>query len=77
MLIEMPVQPNSREYMVDILSQIDAAQCIDGINLNELTFNNLNVSKYRSHGLMLDLPDSEMTIYHRYYDITKVEIGVY
>ena len=76
-LIEMPVQPNSREYMVDILSQIDAAQCIDGINLNELTFNNLNVSKYRSLGLMLDLPDSEMTIYHRYYDITKVEIGVY
>ena len=76
-LIEMPVQPNSKEYMIDILTKINEANCVDWINLNELTFNNLNTYKYRERGLKLDLPDSQSDIYHRYYDVSKIEMWVY
>lgn len=76
-LIEMPIMPNSKEYMIDILTKIDNEKCIDWINLNELTFNNLNSSKYKENNLMLDLPSDEKEIYHRYYDISKIEIWVY
>ncbi len=75
-MIEMPVQPDSKEYMLDILSKIDKAWDIDGINLNELTFNNLNKFKYREHNYTLDLPDSKDQVYHRYFDVPKIEIWV-
>lgn len=76
-LIEMPIIPNSKDYMIDILTKIDKEKCIDWINLNELTFNNLNVNKYKDNNLKLDLPSEEKEIYHRYYDISKIEIWVY
>ncbi|MDD2907728.1 MAG: radical SAM protein [Candidatus Gracilibacteria bacterium] len=76
-LIEMPIMPYTKDYMIDILTKIDNEKCIDGINLNELTFNNLNKEKYKQNNLFLDLPSDEKEIYHRYYDISKIEIGVY
>ena len=75
-LIEMPVQPNSKEYMIDILTEINEAWDIDWINLNELTFNNLNKDKYREAWYKLDLPDSRSEVYHRYFDVPKIELGV-
>ena len=76
-LIEMPVQPGSKDYMIDILTKIDEAWGIDGINLNELTFNNLNPEKYKEAWYKLDLSNDKSVIYHRYYDISKIEIWVY
>jgi len=75
-LIEMPVMPNTKDYMIDILTKIDNDWYIDWINLNELTFNNLNKEKYKEAWLKLDLPESENEIYHRYFDVSKVEIWV-
>jgi len=75
-MIEMPVQPNSKEYMIDILSKINEAWDIDGINLNELTFNTLNKTKYKECWYTLDLPDDKSKVYHRYFDVPKVEIWV-
>ena len=76
-LIEMPVQPFSKEYMIDILTKINEDWSIDWINLNELTFNNLNPEKYKEAGYKLDLPDDKAKIYHRYYDVPKIELWVY
>lgn len=76
-LIEMPVQPYSKEYMIDILTKIDNDWNIDGINLNELTFNNLNSEKYKEAWYKLDLVNNKSIIYHRYYDVSKIEIWVY
>lgn len=76
-LIEMPIMPYTKDYMIDILTKIDKEKCIDWINLNELTFNNLNKEKYKENNLMLDLPSNEIDIFHRYYDISKIEIWVY
>lgn len=73
----MPVQPYSIEYMIDILTKIDNAKCVDWINLNELTFNNLNEEKYKESWYKLDLPNDPTWIYHRYYDVKKIEIWVY
>lgn len=76
-LIEMPIQPDSREYMIHILTKIDNSKSVDWVNLNELTFNNLNAKKYKENNLKLDLPNNELDIYHRYYDVSKIEIWVY
>jgi pyruvate formate-lyase activating enzyme-like uncharacterized protein len=75
-LIEMPVQPNSKEYMIDILTEINEAWDIDWINLNELTFNNLNRGDYKKAWYKLDLPDSKSEVYHRYFDVPKIELWV-
>ncbi|MFK7779961.1 MAG: 4Fe-4S cluster-binding domain-containing protein [Candidatus Gracilibacteria bacterium] len=76
-IIEMPVFPKTKKYMIDILTEINEDGNIDGINLNELTFNNLNYEKYKEKGYKLDLPINKFDIYHRYYDVPKIEIGVY
>jgi len=76
-LIEMPVIPGSKKYMIDIMAKIDKSKSIDWINLNELTYNNVNANKFKNRWLKLDLPDNNNEVYHRYYDISKVEIWVY
>lgn len=76
-IIEMPVIPNSKKYMIDILEKIHTSKCIDGINLNELTFNNLNKEEYKKRNLMLDIEKDESDIFHRYFDVSKIEVWVY
>lgn len=75
-LIEMPVLPWTKDYLIDIFEEININNCIDWINLNELTFNNLNHSKYINEWLKLDLRDSFEEFYHRYYNVPKIEIWV-
>lgn len=76
-LIEMPVMPWTKEYLIDILTKIDDQWVIDWINLNELTFNNINADKFKERGLKLDTYLDSRDLYHRYYDIKKIEIWVY
>lgn len=75
-VIEMPVQPWSYNYMSTLLNELDDNNCIDWINLNELTFNNINSNKYKKRWYKLDLKDDINKIYQRYYDVNKVEIWV-
>ncbi len=77
-MIEMPIQPFSKDYMIDIMKKIDEHWSIDWFNLNELTFNNLNPEKYKEVWYKLDIPKWDSNyIYHRYYDVSKIEIWVY
>lgn len=76
-MIEMPVIPNTKEYMIDILTKINDDWNIDWVNLNELTFNNINKEKYRENIFLLDTFIDSKDLFHRYFDVSKVEIWVY
>lgn len=76
-VIEMPVMPDSINYMIDIITKMESAWSVDWINLNELTFNNINAPYFKSRWYMLDTFLKENDIYQRYFDVPKVEFWVY
>lgn len=76
-MIEMPVDHLFPDYLLKTLEKIDTDWNIDWINLNELTFNNINVEKYKEKWYMLDTYTSQEELYQRYFDVSKIEIWVY
>lgn len=76
-LIEMPVMPDSLDYMIDILTKINNDWSIDWVNLNELTFNNFNRNKFAEKWYKLDTYIDSRDLYHRYFGVPKIEIWIY
>ncbi|UFX83307.1 radical SAM protein [Candidatus Absconditicoccus praedator] len=73
-LIEMPVQPDTYEYMYKIMKELSDQNAINGFNLNEMTYNGHHNTIYNKLNYKIDLQKGELV--EKYYGISKKEYPI-